>query len=345
MFQTTTFLGSSRPVLSPDKPSMDSIPSCYFCSASPDSLLRCSACKVVRYCSKDHQILDRPQHAHICKSIVGCSARLAFEERKLRNQPDGDMFAPANVFEEHVGHFWGMHNTRPYMRARYALVEAFVQVRTRDAVVAALEHVMDCLRLCRSDNMGLRDLVPALLLRLGRDQECYDFVKWYGTTGSRSDYDWGDMNQPFLDVKGADVWESPKYLCGKFPDLSHIVSITLLKIRLLLAVRANLEGKEPLPSNPALNQIDEKPGRDAGEEAVTILQSHVKMLYHAVDQANTYFWHAMRSPGKHLEACPPHYSAGSIEEMQMVLRSNYLAWKESPGAIDVVKAIFRQEDY
>lgn len=87
------------------------------------------------------------------------------EELKLRNQPNDDFFAPAHVFEKHVGYFWGMHNTRPYLRARYALIEAILQVRTQDAVVAAFDHVMDCMRLCRKDNLGLRDVLPALMLR------------------------------------------------------------------------------------------------------------------------------------------------------------------------------------
>ena len=166
---------------------------------------------------------------------------------KLRNQPKDDFFAPAHVFEKHVGHFWGMHNTRPYMCARYALIEAIPQIRTRDAVTAAYDHVMDCMRLCRKDNLGLRDFLPALILWLGKLQECYDFVKCYATAGSKDDYDWGEMEQPFLDVKDADMLESPNYLPGdSFPDLSYLVSITLLKIKLLLAVRAGSEGKDML---------------------------------------------------------------------------------------------------
>lgn len=192
--------------------------------------------------------------------------------------------------------------------------------------------------------MGMRGLVPAMLLRLGRDQECYDFVKWYGTTG-RGDYDWGDMNQPFLDVKGADMLESPKYLCEEFPDLGNIVAITLVKIRLLLAVRAGSEAKELLQSSPTFSKIDGKPGRKAREEIITVLKSHVKMLYKAVAQANVYFWPALLSPKKHLEERPPYFSAGSIEEMQMVLKSDYFAWKESPGAVEVIKAIYHKEDY
>ena len=85
--------------------------------------------------------------------------------------------------EENRGHFWGILETRTYMRYRYALVEALLKIDTYAAVLAAHDHLMEMLYLCRGDNMGVRDTVPALKLRLRRDQECYDFLKWWYTTG------------------------------------------------------------------------------------------------------------------------------------------------------------------
>lgn len=277
------------------------------------------------------------------------------EEQKLRNQPDdGDMFAPTHVFEEHVGHFWGLPHTRPYMRARYALIEAILKIRTHLAVVAALDHVTDCLRLCRGDNMGVRDFVPALLLRLGRDQECYDFVKWYATTGKRDDYDWGDMDEPYLDLKDADILESPQYLCTKYADLSNCVTITLLKIRLLLAVRAGSEGwKELLESSPTFDLIVGDTRRnltgdfetELAEEVAGLMKYQVKALYEAVDKANVHYWPALINPGRHLDARPPYHSRGTKEGMQMVLKQTYDAWRETPGAIEVIKAILDKKDF
>ena len=64
-----------------------------------------------------------------------------------------------------------------------------MKIKNYAAVEAAHDHVMDILRLNHSDNMGVRDMVPSLKLRLGRDQECYDFCKWWATTGQEGDYD------------------------------------------------------------------------------------------------------------------------------------------------------------
>lgn len=67
------------------------------------------------------------------------------------------------------------------MSHRLALASRLRELGTLDSVREALEHMQDMLRLCRSDNMGLRDIVPTMMLRLDLDQECYDFVKWRAT--------------------------------------------------------------------------------------------------------------------------------------------------------------------
>lgn len=112
--------------------------------------------------------------------------------------------------------------------------EPILNIKTSDAVKSAAEHVRDILRLCRSDNMGVRDILPSIYLRLGRDQDAYDFIKSSETTGFSSDYDFGDLNLPYLNIVDADVFESPHYLYGEFPTLAALVCVTLLKIRLLL---------------------------------------------------------------------------------------------------------------
>lgn len=193
--------------------------------------------------------------------------------------------------------------------------------------------------------MGVRSFVPALLLRLGRDQECYDFVKWYATTGDEGDYDWGDMDQPFLDVKDADMLESPEYLCKGYTDLSLLVSITLLKVRLLLPVLADSNGwEETLRSSPTFNQIHDKVVRNAAtggqetksDEVTQMLRFQLNQLYQAVNVANPYFWKALLNPGRHLDTHPAFFSHGSQEQMQMELKHSYDGWKESPGAIELI---------
>ena len=335
---------------------LSSIPSCSSCNQSGKStstnLLRCQGCKAVYYCGREHQLVDREAHKGVCNAIKKATKTLASEEQRLRSLP-ADMFMPQPIFEEHAGHFWGIHETRPYMRARYGVVEALLKIKTYAAVKAAHEHLMEMLRLCRGDNMGVRDIVPALFLRLGNDQGCYDFCVWYATTGQSGDYDWGDMDLGFLDVKDANVFEAvPKNLASKYCDLSHAVAITLLKIKVLMDVRSLRDSsiigekvpqeiiddiRTQLVTGTVIARHVNVTDVDNQKSVIQTLEGQIKDLYTTIEARNVHFWPALLSPGSNLIARPQAYSHGSKSEMQLVLKYNYEAWSETPGAIDMIR--------
>lgn len=222
---------------------------CSQCKTAAGNLSVCAGCKVVRYCCKEHQAADWPTHKAQCTPVKKARVHFEKEETELRNFP-GDFTCPANPLEEPEPHFWGWLETRPYMRARYGLLDALRKIKTRDAVQAAHDHVKECLRLCRSDNMGVRDMAPALMLRLGRDQEAYDFMKWYATSGEDPDYDWGDLELPYLDLKGENAFEPPTLWAGEFDNFTFKIALTLLKLRLLLdliSLQNSMKIAEKLP--------------------------------------------------------------------------------------------------
>lgn len=64
------------------------------------------------------------------------------------------------------------------MQQKGMLIDSVRKIRTREAIGTALAETMDVLRLCRGDNLGVREGAPALMIRLGQDQEAYDFIKW-----------------------------------------------------------------------------------------------------------------------------------------------------------------------
>ncbi|KAF3030462.1 hypothetical protein E8E15_004795 [Penicillium rubens] len=114
------------------------------------------------------------------------------QEQALRNHPDDD-------FTYGVGRFWKILPTRPYMNARLDYRAALTFVCNVESVQAQLDTLMENLRLCRGDNIGSRDLVPGLMIRLDRDQECYDFLKWWATSAKDPKYNWAD---PTLAIPG-----------------------------------------------------------------------------------------------------------------------------------------------
>lgn len=80
------------------------------------------------------------------------------------------------AFKRDVGSFWGLLETRPYMRARLGLAHALWSAARRDEAVA---HLQDMLRLNPNDNQGVRYIVAAFLLFLDRDDDLSRLLDQY----------------------------------------------------------------------------------------------------------------------------------------------------------------------
>ncbi|KAK3312996.1 hypothetical protein B0H66DRAFT_569333 [Apodospora peruviana] len=261
---------------------------------------------------------------------------------------------PKNAFETHVGHFWGLLNTRDYMRARSKLAHELMAIGTLDGVSEALSHVMDMLRLNRSDNMGLRTIIPGLLIRLDRDQECYDFIKWWATC----DFDGDDMSKPYLDLHGADALEDDMdWLTGEFPDFYHLVAILLLKLKMMVDTRntkvarkvldkSSLPGKlwEPIELATLRSPLSVpfcklKNNAELARMEVRLLHQ-IRRLGAAVTRANDQFMLYLLGDSddldEMLEARPESYSSGSWEEAALALQSCYAALWETEGVLPML---------
>lgn len=80
------------------------------------------------------------------------------------------------TFDE-AGHFWGLLETRPYMRAREGLAQSLVE---RGLLAEAAEHFQEMLRLNPGDNQGVRYTLVNILISLSRDAEALDLIDRYG---------------------------------------------------------------------------------------------------------------------------------------------------------------------
>ncbi len=88
----------------------------------------------------------------------------------------GERALGKDAFEEDVGHFWGILETRPYMRARAGLAECLWASGKHDE---AIQHYKDMLRLNPNDNQGIRDLLMPRLIEMERDEEAEVLFKEY----------------------------------------------------------------------------------------------------------------------------------------------------------------------
>jgi tetratricopeptide (TPR) repeat protein len=93
----------------------------------------------------------------------------------------GELALGPKAFEEDVGMFWGLLETRPYMRARAGLAQALWALGEREAAIA---HYRDLLRLNPNDNQGIRYLLAAALLAIGDDEALQELLRAYEEDGS-----------------------------------------------------------------------------------------------------------------------------------------------------------------
>lgn len=84
------------------------------------------------------------------------------------------------AFEQDVGRFWGVLETRPYMRARLGLAHSLWTAGRRDE---AVRHLQDMLRLNPGDNQGVRYTLAGFLLFLDRDDDLARLLDQYPEDG------------------------------------------------------------------------------------------------------------------------------------------------------------------
>ena len=289
------------------------------------------------------------------------------EEQALRNLPATfpTIDSQGNPFDNSAGFFWGIQETRPYMSARQNMVDLilahFGTFEPRvDGVEIALSHLLDLLRLCRKDNMGMRDLVPALYLALDRDQEAYDFMKWWATTAQESTYNWMDMSLPHLHIKNADILEEPMddWVTGNLIDLSHVLVVILIKLRVLSdlkniqsATRAfagvlPLEVTDIIRGHLAGKVLGARPrilmgGTEDISRLVKTLKKQALRMFRYTKQYNPHFWRMMDGGAADGPTDVPYYATGSKEEAESVMGQVYLGFSSSPETVPLLDAMIK----
>lgn len=94
------------------------------------------------------------------------------KERKRIGQKD---------FKELQGHFWGFHETRPYMRVKASLADALWQIgKYGDAI----KEYQEMITLNPSDNQGIRYLLITHYLELGMLEDFQKLIKQYDEESS-----------------------------------------------------------------------------------------------------------------------------------------------------------------
>lgn len=119
-------------------------------------------------------------------------------------------------FEEDAGHFWGVLETRPYMRARLGLAQCLWLAGGREQ---AVDHCQDMLRLNPNDNQGVRWILMTWLLELRRNAEAAALLEQYDEDASAQ---WGYATALLEFRKKGDTPASRKLLKKAFQANRHV---------------------------------------------------------------------------------------------------------------------------
>lgn len=99
----------------------------------------------------------------------------------LQGMHAGERALGTEPFREDVGHFWGILETRPYMRARFGLAMTLDSMGEHEE---AADQYRELLRLNPNDNQGVREELVGLLFDIGTEDELFDLLNTYGDSAS-----------------------------------------------------------------------------------------------------------------------------------------------------------------
>lgn len=128
----------------------------------------------------------------------------------------GERALGPQAFQEDVGHFWGMLETRPYMRARQGLAFALWTSGRRDE---AVQHLQDMLRLNPNDNQGLRYTLAGFLFFLDRDDDLVKLLQQFPDDGMAT---WAYTRALLAFRQQGDAPESQKLLKQALKTNKHV---------------------------------------------------------------------------------------------------------------------------
>ncbi|KAJ3112796.1 hypothetical protein HDU96_004176 [Phlyctochytrium bullatum] len=332
---------------------------CSICRIPASS--RCSSCKLVNYCCRDHQLADFSSHKTICKKVNSLKRKTDQEERLLRQKPADGFLWPG--WDRAMGHFWGLMEPRDYMRAKQHWILALMEMDNEASLEVAMSEGFDCMRINRADNQGIRTLLTHIMFRLRKFQKAYDFMRfWMKDKGD--DYDIDDLSSPYLDIVNAPICAPVDFgraerTMGVFTTLLmlNVRRVFLDYLNLYLILPPNIPEStvgsvirdhliEARVSKPLMVDFQ----ATTPSEILPILKKLHKNVLDAYLYSERWehrLW-PLLSNHEELDHEMKVYATKPVSfdsNAYHYLYPSYQHWKESPWAIDVVVEITRLREY
>jgi tetratricopeptide (TPR) repeat protein len=132
----------------------------------------------------------------------------------------GERALGKEIFKKEAGHFWGMVETRPYMRARLGVAQCLWALGRWEEAVS---HFRDLLRLNPNDNQGVRYILAASLLEIGDIDALQQLLDRYDEPTA----EWLYTKALVAYTKQGDTAEARKLLTEALEHNPHVASYIL----------------------------------------------------------------------------------------------------------------------
>eukprot|EP00092_Neocalanus_flemingeri_P020581 GFUD01022298.1.p1 GENE.GFUD01022298.1~~GFUD01022298.1.p1 ORF type:complete len:537 (+),score=157.93 GFUD01022298.1:57-1613(+) len=311
---------------STDESKKDSV--CSICSVATVS--RCQRCLSIVYCGKECQTKGWTGvngHKKICSQIKNAKKKVEEEAEKLtrykRTGKNKEQMMQKkakeveNLFETSVGQFGDIEDCHIYCESKkdlaLALGQCGKQNKSNVAIEMALGHIFELLKLTGGwgdQIIGITPFVPSMLILLKKEQEAYNFIKWWINFGETSVDE--VQSTDFFNLKNQKIVENLKW---EELSLQELVDICLVKIK----IRAKL--KEEIGSKKTIKSLDKQ----------------IQIILSLVKESNELLWKYIADPEemnvmllKELEKDPMVFTSpkGDMKEFLSVKESIYYCWED-----------------
>jgi len=159
--------------------------------------------------------------AFVCIAELAPSANEAATMYRLGMEAGERALGGPDAFDEYEGHFWGILETRPYMRSRLGLAQCQWAVGQREE---AVDHCRELLRLNPNDNQGVRYVLCSYYCDLGRNDELQQLLEEYEQDGSA---EWLFSSALLAFRREGDTDSSRQLLCEAHDQNPHVAKFLL----------------------------------------------------------------------------------------------------------------------
>ncbi len=133
-----------------------------------------------------------------------------------------------DFFEKNKGHFWGLHETRPYMTAKLNVAECWYAM---DNIDQAIKDFRELLELNPNDNQGVRYLLSSLLLENRNYSEFHTLYKQYPDEASTF---WYFNYALFLFITEGDTEKANSALEKAHKQNKHVLQVLTARKKMVL---------------------------------------------------------------------------------------------------------------